>query len=772
MKKNGALVVITIAAVFGIFLSPSCSSDGPTAVPVGGSDGTAQFTIGASTSYSVAPGAGIVVDTISGCTIISSPAGPESLDIAPVTSSPSLPFTARKFRISYTGADTLRLAIRRGVDEDAVLLMYTENENVAVNRKIQKQWWGVPENAAGGDSVIFVLPQLETNSRSFQKHSSARSTGYFAISNVPRSSSDGMMMDSIKTTIAQCIDRWLKDLPSSLRSAAEQKIGGDLKYKVCWSSDGPAYSHNNSRFRWNAIFYFSKPTDVENIAHEVGHYMTHVLTGYTRYNEIYNRFPTDFWGAGVEHGFGDYRTGRKDLLEDYAYYSVYQCTGTYRSNDLSRANVNALFAAKQPEDIDFPSQEGFGSILVASLLRSVPTTYDFTKALKQVPVIGMPKSAVLSMLAQGARDVNELRELILNYIQANGGHTPQRFAAMAEPLGWSYHGFGYIQSAEGTAVSGAEVQCIVRDGAAEYRTTRSTPSGADGKFFLPRIFPGSVTLRVYSNGGADSSDIPFTASWDTPTNIALDLGTMSLASEKIKITSVTPVSGKPGDLITIKGSGLNYMGNLPKVFFADSVQGKFVSLIDSTLTVRVPIVKNSSSVQTTLVVSAGTGKSRPVNFTVQPLDASCFTSFQVHGSFKFIRNADDSTGMDLRDTIVSNTYYAIESSKLSVTATSLTLPSPVANTTRSATLKSCSVSYLLSNFESGSMSVSWWDNTAYATITATQTKAQPMLVTANSIRFGLYSLQEGSYTIVRGESFVYENTALTAGTFYVIGYIW
>ena len=265
--------------------------------------------------------------------------------------------------------------------------------------------------------------------------------------------------------------------------------------------------------------------------------MTHVLVGYDRYEEIYNRFPTDFWGAGIQHGIGDYREGRKDMLEDYAYFSTYMLTGSLQGADLKKTFIRTFLGSKGPDSIDFPSQEGYAAVVLGALLRgdSEVYTFDSGRGKTDAPVVNASLSDVLGILAKGPRDVNELRQFIDEYLMTKGTSYQYKLPAMLEPLGWSYNGMGSVVDEENKIVTDAYAISISQDGSSEYRSTMSTETGEDGKFYLPKIYPGANILRFFYNADRDSMDFPLTVEWNTVTNKSLELGKFTLKQENIII---------------------------------------------------------------------------------------------------------------------------------------------------------------------------------------------------------------------------------------------
>jgi hypothetical protein len=297
--------------------------------------------------------------------------------------------------------------------------------------------------------------------------------------------------------------------------------------------------HGNNWISSNANFYFTKDAQLPTIAHEVGHYMHHVLCGYEEYNAMYDRFPKDFWGAALPHDVGDYREGRDEILEDIAQFSQFMIVGDLDNYDplniQKRNSVHDLCNQKDPDEVDFPSHEAYGAWMLACLMRTDNEIYTFrTNAPKvTVPVVGAPISDVLHIIASGPDNTNELREFIYAYLLAKGGDYQYMLPALLEPIGWSYNGFGYILDENDQLVDDAVVISVCKVGAKEYYTRKSTETGSNGKFYLDRIFPGANYLRVYTNNGQDSTDFNLVLDWEEKTNTTLELGNFKISKENI-----------------------------------------------------------------------------------------------------------------------------------------------------------------------------------------------------------------------------------------------
>lgn len=262
----------------------------------------------------------------------------------------------------------------------------------------------------------------------------------------------------------------------------------------------------------------------EDVAHEVGHYLTHILAGNAKFRAIAQVAPDI-------HGVGDLHSLRRTICEDYAYYNQFALTGTLNGGDVaSGAWVGRLKGGKQlPKDIDYPSIEGFACALMAGM--TVATKYDFTnKAVAfdttsgaDVPgvalvtgadrSVGISRGEIYRAFKSGATNIREL----LPALQGLLTNDKQRlkFQAMAEQMGWSYHGVGVVQDKNGNKLAGAELYPKLMDGQNMAFRLFTVNTDLDGKFELKRAYPGSYVLSVKTF--YDKFDVPFTTNWDRAT---------------------------------------------------------------------------------------------------------------------------------------------------------------------------------------------------------------------------------------------------------------
>jgi hypothetical protein len=562
-------LVVLVSVFFFLFLSCSNNNDNP----ADSNNDSTDWKYGESKSYDVSSSTSIIIDDeLTGFTFTFPDGGSGKLEIKEIEDGPSLDYEAVQFNLEYSGNEMIEIEINKDGAEDEIAFFgyYSLGNTVLDQSNEYENWWGIPAKEETSLGTKFSLRQSGTL---LKANISVSDPNKYAVSKLKSGSNVWQTTRAIRTTVQQCIDFWLNNMSPSQRTAAEKQINGDLRYSIAWSNEGNSYVHGNNWIASNSVFYFLKNEGLASIAHEVGHYMHHVLCGYEEYNNMVKRFPTDFLGRPIAHAPGDYREGRVEILEDIAGFSEYIITNDYNFQyDPQNLNKNfsiyQMFNSKEPDAEDYPSHEGFAVWVLAGLLRKENKIYSYriNAPMSNVPVVKVPLSEVFEIIKSGPDNINQLRETIEAYLFSKDPQYQNILSAMFEPIGWSYNGFGFVLDENNQPIKDATVISVCKAGGEDYYTRESTPAGDNGRFYLDRIFPGTNKLRVYYNNRSDSTDFPFTADWNEKTNTSLDLGELRVTSENVLPTAqVTQyvsggISGYMDYELEVRNSGVrNYL---------------------------------------------------------------------------------------------------------------------------------------------------------------------------------------------------------------------
>jgi hypothetical protein len=576
MSFARGMVMMSVVIVTGVLWG--CSKNSPTS---DGGNGTGEIKTGPAVIYQVGSAASVAVrDTVSGMTFSFPEGGTGTLSVAPVTSAPDPGVAATKVAVSYSGTGVMEILVPKTAGDEDIAFVYTRRTGLMVDDfDGEYSWWGIAPSGEREGSVVFELSPDMGDVRTSKRAATYEGGIVLALASVTTGSPKAQRIAALRASVTQCVDWWLANLPADLSAKVRALVEGDMKYGLAFTSSGSAYDHEGSIFGPKAVIELcisddrEKAVNEHTVAHEVGHYMHHLLVGKERYVETLDRMPRNFWGGILSHWWAAYKEPRLYVTEEYAFLSDALITGQIDGNSIVDPLMSAVFEGKTPDERDFPSHEGYGVLMLGSLLRTDAIVKSHWKPSPRVsaPVVGAPVSDVLALVAKGARDANELRQVMQDYLDTRKADK-SKLPAMLEPLGWSYNGVGFVKDTKGDPVKNAIVASVSKDGIAEYRAGLSTPTIDTGEFTLPRIYPGPNHLRVYWNDSKDSTDVAFTANWSEPTNKTLQMKTITIDTTPAPVTVTLtrtmpePYKLKWGDLliaealttstITVTGSGV------------------------------------------------------------------------------------------------------------------------------------------------------------------------------------------------------------------------
>jgi hypothetical protein len=600
--------VLLIAA---ILFSVSCKqSDNPSAPK----PPEVQWTYGQTATYSIASAMAVNVhDSITGLDFRIPSGGNGVLTIRTITGGPAAPFGGTRFTVAYSGIDRVQVVLTHAADDETFLYGYGPlNAMVNDTVPIPLRWVSLLAVDTSVGSLSFDLPLRDTSALGARPVSGTPGTlGWGGVSTytavVLNPGAATWPIATLRTAVATVVQTWLDTLPSSLAPAARAAVAGSHKYSLTFAraGDGGCWYQGNysvlGLLKARCKMSLSADATLRSAAHEVGHYMNHVLVGNTKFQAIANSLPD-------QHGIGMLQAGRVYSGEDYAFFSEFFMTGQC-GGGLNPESVLGMFGspAVNPEVVDVPSLEGFGTMMLAALHRTSTKIPDFfTKGhTSQVPVIGLSFADIAEIIAKGAVSTEQLRQEITAYLQPLG--KAGMLAAAFEPLGWSYNALGLVIDSNGNAVQDVCIASVTYAGGQEYITMQSTPTGDDGRFYLPRIYPDKSLLRVYI--GNDTIDLPQTFPWTTATNSAYNL---TLVIPALGIKSILPTAGGVGTNITITGTRFGSVRGAKTVTFNGAPATAYPKWTNDTIVATVPAAATTG----TIVVHDNARQSNGVPFTV------------------------------------------------------------------------------------------------------------------------------------------------------------
>ena len=253
--------------------------------------------------------------------------------------------------------------------------------------------------------------------------------------------------------------------------------------------------------------------DAQAIAHEIGHYCTHLLAGDQAYRLLEAHVPAD-------KGIGAYQW-REGLIEDYAHYHELLLTGAIAGAGDPASPPGFFPRSLDPAQTDLPSFEGYGTLLLAALSRREAGMISLRGDSVQVPALGLDYGEVASgILSQAPYRIVDLYGVIDGYLEGIGrdGCLPPLAAA----TGWCYNGGGQISDGSAYVVGASVWNYVEAQGRRYDGASAAAVSGYNGGFSLGALFPGRNILRV--EVPADTFEFPLDCPLSTYTNQTRALG--------------------------------------------------------------------------------------------------------------------------------------------------------------------------------------------------------------------------------------------------------
>lgn len=626
MRRTSRFVASIVAAILIPILVSSCGDRERLAGNPG--DPQASWDLGPATEHPVPSATGsTVADSATGVTFLFPDGGSGLLRVAPVLSGPAAPYTGQGFSVDYAGDEVVQVLI----DTDGAARTYVfgygapggvHNEPAGTARWVAMPRvgtfdgkdvclltlpFGTARAVAGGDGGLLSGPRagaplapistviLAEHPRGFSK---------YWISSIPASASVTDTMLAIELQSSSFRDNLVSALNPARRTAAEAEINGRMSPHYAF--DGNYYEG----FWWRSLgahgrllhptLHYRTRANAGNVAHELGHFFTHVLVGDDTWSTLEGQAP--LWDTG--HGIRDV-VGRGVVLEDYAYIPEFQLIGSVKGYNLFEPYD--IFRNMTPLATDFPSVEGFGAVMLASLARPDDHVRDLiTGRAVPAPVTNLPWSDLYEIVAQGATDVDALRGQIETRLGADANKLP----AMLGRCGWTYSIRGRYVDGNGGGASGVTTTAVSRVGDAIYEGGYTTmPSAADGSFsVVGGVFGGASELRAVK--GPDTSYVAIQIDWTKPTSSTVDIGSLTVSFPPA-ITALSISSGKPGDAVTISGRNFGSTQAGGSVSF-NGTAAAVTSWGDAEIAVTVPEGARSGPV----TVTRGGVTSNGIDFTV------------------------------------------------------------------------------------------------------------------------------------------------------------
>ncbi len=346
---------------------------------------------------------------------------------------------------------------------------------------------------------------------------------FYYVSRVDPDSPESEQRMWVGLQLTSYIQQFLDALEPSLRQQVEARRA---ERHLTRAYGGNYYTGFNRMRAWSwgrrfqPVLAVKSPSENQALAHETGHYLTHLLVGHDAYDQL-ERAGGSILGGN--HGIRD-EIGRNNLLEDYAYYLESFLIETGGNYYLTEPNV--VFRGLTPLTKDFPGLEGFAASMLALLHVERSTLIDYVGDVWPIAPLGLSWGEVFSIVAGGHTSVDALRQGIENRLSSRD---KQAFQVLLHRLGWRYKASGRLVDRDGNPIASGQIHNVASVGDATYFGTYETVpviSGPDGRFMIiggGGVFGGESFLRV-TVGQGDPVDVPIQVAWTGATDRTVELG--------------------------------------------------------------------------------------------------------------------------------------------------------------------------------------------------------------------------------------------------------
>lgn len=515
-------------------------------------------TLGPETVYAVGA---VVPDSVTGGEFVFPEGGSGTLTVARIlTSATPAPDEADGFFVEYDGEERMHYREARQPDARLVLWILGRPDcSTSTPPSPHGDWLAVMPVDTLSDPVVFELtqpgyppaadvfttrrgdaaPTLPLAPRGPADRQAPRpiNSYYIMRKHIP---ANGTLATNLGVIVA--IAQWtMNDLIRALPTAGSLRQTVDTRHRGTHALEGwkgmPSGLSAYSGFRWwlrrtirETRPYFqwvatgSMRATESTIAHECGHYLTHLMVGDDVFAQLEGQ-------RQLSHDFAKVNPGRP-MLEEYAQFADYFKNGNVGARHQVEEPVHAMRKATpglDPANVDWPALEGYATCLLARLMSTSGTIHGLSGSAEDIPAIGLSAEGAFGILGNGQpRLVDDLRVEVQLALAGRADALP----AILERTGWSYHGTGRVIDDQGRRISGALVQNVCKvpsEGGREYLAPLTPVTTDDrGNYTIPRMFPGTTHLRVTVNGVA--RDFPVFVDAIQPTDVGVKIPDVRLTA--------------------------------------------------------------------------------------------------------------------------------------------------------------------------------------------------------------------------------------------------
>jgi hypothetical protein len=440
-----------------------------------------------------------------------------TLRYAAIVDGPAPPWSGGfGFRITFTGSEPVALRVPHAAEGLEVLLAYGTPRG-SWSGPPSARWFAMPSATAEASDSLDL--QLAVRPRTGSE--SCESSLYYWLQRFDPGAPEIDSLNAAVEIARGFLGAWLDSLDQPRRDSVRERLQGEMA--PAFYPDGSYYAGFFRRCgeapRARPRIGLRAGATRGEIAHQVGHFVTHLLVGDDGYAALEGE-------AGLDPTIGASRSNRSGAIEDYARYHEYLFTGAVEGAGDPAAPASFFApsgAPPSPLTDDIPSLQGYGVLLLHALSRRDPSLTFLTGETRNVPLIGLRYAALGEfVIAPGARSMDELRATAEAYLTSigRGDALPVLLAA----TGWCYRGAGGLLDRSGARVPGIALRDIVSVAGHDYAASEM-PALTDSAGAYPALTLYGGPSRLRATVASDSFDMPITVTWFKHTPVQIDLST-------------------------------------------------------------------------------------------------------------------------------------------------------------------------------------------------------------------------------------------------------
>lgn len=526
---SGKIWLFGLALIIIILADWSCKKKSTGENPV-------QWEIGETSTYDISGSGELTIqDPTTGYSFLFPDGGSGILELGKITSGPEATLDGEMIYVDYDGSENIQIIIPDSESKYEMVLGYgTATGCLDDSIDSDSRWISVARANSIEGNILFDLPMPFEKYLKDSQRSSHLGFSHYLVTSIPPGTSDESKLLAIRTQAGILIQHYLDSLPAAIQAAATAEVAGRLS--PTYYADGNYYIGFTRRIIGNTttpMIGLVPTATPNNIAHEIGHYMSHVLVGDVIYLQIEDLAPDD------PHGLRDLHKERKTITEDIAYFSEYFFTGRV-GQSWDPTEPRAIFGGANPITTDFPSFEGFGCALLANLQRTSSTIIDVVSVKKtNIPVVAASFKDIFGIIALGATNINQLRANVQTYLA--GKSQADKLPVILHRIGWRYSCNARIVDQDGNPMANVWTKVVAKvAGSSDYYNPK-TSTGSDGKVFLDCFGGDKCYLRVFHDNDSIDVLLPSIA-WSLPTDKIIEFGDVVVNTNPVDLSGFTKMN--------------------------------------------------------------------------------------------------------------------------------------------------------------------------------------------------------------------------------------